>query len=475
MPIDTGARRISSRSIGITAAALCLASLALFWPGIAMYDTVAQYTQVLSHVYDDWHPPAMVRLWVLLTPLGAGAKPMIVLQLGTYWLGLGLIAGALARLGRSRSALAILVIGLLPPFLGWQGVVLKDAQLAGALLAAAGIVGWWRLAGRPVSGAMWIPVTLLLAYAVLVRANAMFIVVPLVVTLAPRPAHPVAKLAAGLIAIVAVLGVAPIVNHQLLKAQRSGVEATQALYDLAGIAARVPDSTTTGLTKAEAATVIARHCAKPFFWDPLGDDTHCGTTMARLRALPTATLYVTLASAALHHPIAYATHRFAHLNSTDRWLVPFRWPSAAPPTASEPNTLGLADPNAAARTWEGMTAGLVETPLGWPIAWIVVAITALATCLSRRRDATRDFATALLVSALALEASFAVLSIASDLRYHLWPMIATAMAVVLLADRTPPLRTLTIGGGALILVIFGGLAARATLPLPPQSYAGMLG
>ena len=474
MSIEPGVR-LTHRHIGITAAALCLASLALFWPGVAMYDTVAQYRQVLSGTYDDWHPPVMARTWAMLAPLGHGATPMLVLQLVTYWLGLGLIAGTLARLGRARSAIAILVIGLLPPFLGWQGVVLKDAQLAGALLAAVGIVGWWRLAGRPLPGAMWIPVTLLLAYAVLVRANAVFIVVPLVVTLAPRPAHPVAKLAAGLVAIVAILGVAPIVNHGLLKAQRSGVESTQALYDLAGIAARAPDSATTGLTQAEAATVIARHCAKPFFWDPLGDDTHCGRTMARLRALPTATLYVMLASAALHHPIAYATHRFAHLNSTDRWLVPFHWPSAAPPTASEPNTVGLADPNAAARAWEGMTAAIVETPLGWPIAWIVVAITALATCLSRRRDAVRDFATALLVSALALEASFAALSIASDLRYHLWPMIATAVAVVLLADRIPPRRTLTIGGGALILVIFGGLAARATLPLPPQSYAGMLG
>ena len=475
MPIDTGARSISSRSIGIMAAALCLASLALFWPGIAMYDTVAQYTQVLSHVYDDWHPPAMVRLWVLLAPLGAGAKPMLVLQLATYWLGLGLIAAALARTGRSRSAIAIIAVGLLPPFLGWQGVVLKDAQLTGALLAALGIVGWYRLDGRPVSRAALIPVTLLLVYAVLVRANAVFIVVPLMVALAPRPASLIAKTVTGLIAVVAVLGVAPIINHQVLGAQRSGVESTQALFDLAGIAARAPNSVTTGLTQTEAATVIARHCAKPFFWDPLGDDAHCGTTMARLRALPTAMLYVTLASAALHHPIAYATHRFAHLNSTDRWLVPFHWPSAAPPTASEPNTLGLADPNAAARAWEGLTAMIVETPLGWPIAWIVVAITALAACLSRRRDAARDFATALLVSALAFEASFAVLSIASDLRYHLWSMIATAVATVLLADRPPPLKILVAGTGALSLVVGGGIATRVRLPQPPQTYAGMLG
>lgn len=466
--------RATPRAVMAIAAALFTASLALFWPGIAMYDTVAQYGQVLSGRYDDWHPPAMARVWAILFPLGPGATPMLVLQLATYWLGLGLIAGVLGRTGRKRSAVAILAIGALPPFLGWQGVVLKDAQLVGALLAALGIVCWWRLATRPLPSATWLPISLLLAYAVLVRANAVFIVVPLVVTLVPRPAHPFAKLVTGLVAILVVLGVAPVVNHQLLHAQRSGVEATQALYDLAGIAARAPAGDTTGLTKTESAAIIGHHCAKPFFWDPLGDDTHCGTTMARLRSLPIATLYVTLATAALHHPIAYAAHRLAHLNSTDRWLVPFRWPSAAPPTASEPNTIGLANPSATARAWERLTASIVETPLGWPIAWIVVAITALTASISRSHDPSGRIATALLVSALALEASFAVLSIASDLRYHLWPMIATAVATALLADRAPPRRTLAVGASALLLVILSGVAARIVLPLPPQTYAGML-
>ena len=211
MPIEPAART-QQRYIAIAAAALCIASLALFWPGTAMYDTVAQYRQVLLGVYDDWHPPAMARVWALLAAFGPGATPMLVLQLVTYWLGLGLIAAALGRVGRSRSAVAILAIGLLPPFLGWQGVVLKDAQLAGALLAAVGIIGWWRLARRPLPGATLVPVALLLAYAVLIRANAVFIVVPLLVTLAPRPIHPVAKLATGLLAVVLVLGVAPVVN-----------------------------------------------------------------------------------------------------------------------------------------------------------------------------------------------------------------------------------------------------------------------
>ena len=73
------------------------------------------------------------------------------------------------------------------------------------------------------------------------------------------------------------------VVHAALR--RAGVS-EQALYDLAGIAARVPDGTAIALTPAEADAVIARHCASPYFWDPLGDDAHCGETMARLRSLP---------------------------------------------------------------------------------------------------------------------------------------------------------------------------------------------
>lgn len=467
--------RTSPRWIIGTAAALFIASLAIFWPGVAMYDTVAQYGQVLSGAYEDWHPPAMARLWAVIARLGPGAVPMLVLQLATYWTGFGLLAATLARTTRPRAAIAILVVGVLPPFLGWQGVVLKDAQLAGALLAAIGTIGWWRLRGLPIPRPAWIPIALLVAYAVLVRANAVFAAVPLAVMLAPRPARPVTKIATAILATLLVLSAAPIVNHRLLGAQASGVERTQALYDLAGIATRVPDGAAIGLTNAEARTVIARHCASPYFWDPLGDDAHCGVTMDRLRALPVGTLYTTLATSALHHPIAYAAHRFAHLNSTDRWLVPLKWPGAAPPAISEPNTLGLASPGAPARRWQALTAVAIETPLGWPIAWIVAAITALAVCTKRRRDAARDMAAALLVSALALEASFAVLSIASDLRYHLWPMIATALAIVLLADRPPPRRIIQAGAALLLVVIGTGIAARATLPRPPQTYIGMLG
>ncbi len=460
--------------LAAAAALLFAASLAAAWPGVAMYDTVAQYAQVRAGAYDDWHPPAMARVWALLAPLGPGAAPMLVLQLATYWTGFGLVAAALGSAAARRRAIAMLCIGTLPPFLGWQIVVLKDAQLVGALLAATGLVAWWRLRGHRVPPVAVAGVAVLLGYALLVRANAVFAVVPLVVMLVPL--RPRVRIAVGLVAVLTVLAAAPVVNHRLLRAAPSGVERTQALYDLAGIAARVPAKTHIGLTPAEARAVIARHCATPFFWDPLGDDAHCGRVMGRLRALPVGRLYGLLADAALHHPVAYAAHRLHHWNSTERWLVPLDWPSAAPPAEPEPNALGLGRVGAVARGWQAATRVVIETPLGWPIAWVVAALVALAVAAGRPQGPARDLARALLVSALALEASFGVLSIASDLRYHLWPMIATALAIVLLTDgRAMPRGAARAGAIALAIVIGGGIVARVALPVSPQTYRGMLG
>ncbi|WP_447415080.1 hypothetical protein, partial [Clostridium perfringens] len=72
-----------------------------------------------------------------------------------------------------------------------------------------------------------------------------------------------------------------------------------------------------------------------------------------------------------------------------------------------------------------------DLPPGWPVVWIVVALAGLVPAL-RRDDGAGRLAAALFVSALALEGSFAMLSIASDLRYHLWSMVATAIGCVLL-------------------------------------------
>ena len=112
----------------------------------------------------------------------------------------------------------MLAVGLVPPWLGWQVSVLKDAQMMAATLAAVGLVGWWRLRERAVPGWAWLPVVLLLGYAALVRANAIFAIAPLVAFLLAERWRRRIALTMGL--TLATLALAPVVNHRDRKSTR---------------------------------------------------------------------------------------------------------------------------------------------------------------------------------------------------------------------------------------------------------------
>lgn len=440
-----------------------------------MYDTVAQYGQVRGAPIDDWHPPIMVRLWQLLHPLGPGTAPIFGLQTALYGFGFALIAGALVESGRRRAALAAAVLALSPLLLGWQMVVLKDAQMIGALVAAFGIVAHYRLTGRSIPVAAGAVAALLVAYATLVRANAFFVTVPLTALLLPTRKRLLMSAAVAAAGAAIILIVTPLINHDLLGAEPSDVAKSQPLFDLAAIAIASPASPGP-FTPSEIAEIRARHCVKAFFWDPLGDPTGCTSATERLTHKPAGWLYVQLARAAVAHPIAYARHRIAHWDSTERWLVAPGLPDAAPPVEAEPNDLGLETPQSPiAGTWQDMAAAEAATPLGWPIFWTILAAVLLPAAWRRRNDPSGSLALALVASALALEISFFAISIASDLRYHLWPMAASALALILLSDNPRLQRREWLAAGLVVaLVIGGGIVARATLPPAPDGYQAMI-
>lgn len=439
-----------------------------------MYDTVVQYGEVLGGDIDDWHPPATVRLWQLLHPLGPGTTPMFVLQAGLYALGFGLIVAALVRAGRLWSALAAALVAVSPLLLGWQMVVLKDAQMLGALVAAVGIVLYFRIAARPVPVVAALVAAVLIAYATVVRANAAFATVALAVLLLPHPRSMVARAMLIVSGILVVVAVTPSINHRLFGAQPSGVAKTQPMFDLAAIAAMTRSPAP--FTPAERALIVRRHCVKAFFWDPLGDPLACGSATQRLWAESESTLYARLGEAAAAHPLAYAAHRLSHWNSTERWLVPPGLIDARPPEEAEPNDAGLTTPaSAIVPVWQHAAGIEAETPLGWPIFWTAVALLLVAPAWKRRGEAAGGAAFALIVSALMLEASFLFVSISSDLRYHLWPMAAAPLALLLLSDVLRPRRAQWLAAvGALSLVSLGGIVARAVLPVAPHSYEEMV-
>ncbi len=447
----------------------------LFWPGVAMHDTVVQYGELLKGEIDDWHPPVMVRLWQLVHPLGAATAPIFVIQVGLYAAGFSLIIASLVGNGRWRAGLAVLAIAISPLLLGWQMVVLKDAQMLGALIAAFAIVAHYRLFGREIPPVAAIIISILLAYATLVRANAVFATAPLIALILPRPRSLILRGSLALGVIAAVLALTPFIDHRLFGASASGIAKSQPLFVLAAIAKGSPGSPGP-FTSSERNQIVERHCVKDFFWDPLGEPSACGPITRRVKAKSEAELYAELAGTVATHPLVYALHRMRHWNSTERWLVAPNLPDTAPPIEAEPNELGLKTPaNALAASWQDAAAVEAATPIGWPIVWTSLGLFLLPFAWKGRDDRAGGLSFALLVSALMLEASFFFISIASDLRYHLWSITAFALALVLLGSDVRPTRGVRAGAGAaLLFIIICGLVARTSLPRAPDSYWEMI-
>lgn len=453
--------------------------LLLFWPGVVTFDGVIQYRQALAGRYDDWHPPVMAALWHALLRLGlAGGGPMFALGVGLFWGGLGLHAAALARAGGRRAAAAVLLIGLFPPLLGWMGCVLKDAQMIAALTAATGLVAAarpdeHRLGGRRLGWPARVAVAVLLGYAVLVRANAAFGVVPLALGLvgAHRPRRPATRAALTLAGIAGALLLGAVVNHRLLGAERSHVEGTLPLFDMAGIASIAGLPTLPHLAPGDWAVARAGRCYTPVGWDPLGQPARCGDLADTLvfdrdSALPTLTHdWIGLIAA---HPLAYGEHRLRHLAGA--WGLQALPPDAAlvAPDVSEPNPWRIgANGRGAARVTRAVATALTRTPFAAPAWWLAIVLGALWLLQPTSSGPARDLATALCWSALGMEAGLAAVGIAPDLRYHLWTPLAggLALAGAATAEVAPGRARRLVMGLAIAAAVIA--LARALLPVLP--------
>lgn len=465
-------RRRKAISALIVATLLTGITLAFFWPGVASYDSVVQYQQVLSGQYDDWHPPAMARLWAIFHGLAwHDQTPMFVLQVLLYWSGLALFAGALARRGQAIAALFVLLLGIWPPLLGWQIAVLKDAQMTGALAAATGLASWWRLDDRRLPPWAAALVLVLLGYATLVRFNAAFATVPLAFGLLGgwRWDRPLLQAMLVLAATGAVIGALTPINQRLLEAKPSGVERSLPLFDLAGIAHRAGPHAVPQVPARLWRRAEAKGCLTPILWDPIGDDKACGYIVDTLqRAAPDKTLRNVWLEAIATHPLAYAVHRIAHWNSEMRLWMPSTMPGTGPLAQSEPNTVGLASPDKRIGGFQKLGHTLASSTAGAPILWFTVALGVLF-CTWPARDGAGGVAVTLALSAIVTELAFGVVGVASDYRYHCWGMVAAGLALLAATGTRAAPRRVLLAALAVAIVAAVVTVARITLlpALPP--------
>ncbi|MES2095403.1 MAG: hypothetical protein V4459_01455 [Pseudomonadota bacterium] len=414
------------------------ATLAAYWPGFMTWDAIRQYGQAVSGDFDDWHPPAMEWVWRQLIAIHAGPAPMLVLQLILLWGGLAFLATWAVRERRGGLAIAIMACGLMPFSLALTGEVLKDCLMAGALMSAASVIAWRQsLPSKPLRIIMIVKAVALLVFASALRFNAFLAVVPLALALLPPAAWktPLRMGATALIVAALSLATMPVANR-LLGAKPSGVGLSLIIFDLGGIthfSGQNAFPPIADFDDSDDPAGIVSACYDPSKWDryawwgaapcDIGFD-NVQEAFERQHINPYSWWLKQIAA----HPIAYAEHRLAHFNINAR-LASRDATERAVQIDSPPNEWGYKlQPSPILSMIDGAAMWSANTPFGWPIAWMALALglLILSPALPSRRVIVP-----LALSALLYGLGYGVFSVASELRYHLWTMLAAAVAAVI--------------------------------------------
>ena len=386
--------QIKSTHIVLMAILLAVINFALRWPGEFNPDSIVQLNQAISGEFTDWHPPIMAFIWSGLLQIADAKIAILAFQIALHWLGIGLFAVILLKSNHKLAALIMLASGLTPIALMYTGVILKDTLLASFFLAAFGLASWNNIGFRTVG-------LLLGMIGMLTRANAVF-AIPSLLFLVFRYKRSLFK-SLLLIAVIA-LPLIPLsqwINHDVIGAERTGVERSLQLYDLAGISYFSGDSS---VLPVEIPNL--EECYTPLYWDTLGA-SRCGKPFTKLEGSITREWISGIAT----HPVSYLQHRLAHFNYEIFFLVPPIQQCVEAPEAHDcPRSL--------------LSDFISKNGLLWPVTWLVLGIVMLLSGLS-------EVPRALVLSGLLYGLAYILVGVASNFRYFYWTELSIQTALIL--------------------------------------------
>lgn len=441
------------------------AQIAAYWPGILQVDATLQYDQAVSGHLNDWHAPVMTWLWTCLLRIWPGPAPMLLLQAGLYWAGFALLIKWALRQQRVGLAYALLACALMPLSVARLGSILKDCMMAGSLVLAFGL---FAVQQQKSSLAIRLSAIGMVLFATAMRPNAFFATIPLLVALLPaawRLTWP-RLMAVSIVATLSLMLVTPVTN-KIVNARSSEAVLSLIIFDLAGITTNSGENAFPAMDLADPVEA-SRKCYTPRWWDTFGWWTQplCPINFHSVRAAferSHESPYHAWLHAIARHPLAYAEHRLVHFNLNIRFLSLRRitqpvWNASKTHYAEFQKT-----PNLLLSAFNFAASRNAESPFGWPVLAMAVAAGVLIVTKYLR---SRALVTPLALSALSYGLSYLPISVAADLRYHMWTTIAAAIAgVIALADINHerdaiPRRRLLLAALPVSIVLSLGILAR---------------
>ncbi|HEV1999589.1 MAG TPA: hypothetical protein VGQ97_03785 [Xanthobacteraceae bacterium] len=453
MPVTAEIRL--ARHLALAALAGAILNFIAFYPGILHHDAWAYFKAARDNDWTNWQPPLLGFLWIPLQKIYYGPQPMLVLFVAGYWTGFWLIARAMIAKGRSI-AIATFLAAFFPMALNFNGQLVKDVSMGICLMLAAGFAacllrGNIRRAAAPF---LW----LFLAAGAFMRANSLFALPPLIDLAGAGASRRWAG--RGLVqraVIVCLLSalVAPahlIADRYLFRVKDIAPISQLQVFDLGGISYFSGADAFQGFF-GPAFPAKNRTCYTPRFWDVYGWGG-CPEVYENLKPKFGLALSKLWLEGIAAHPLAYLTHRLAHINRFLQFACIDCKEMVFTGGQSTNQTEFTFAPTFLYRTIDAAAQAINDTPFGRPYVFLLVCLAWAWAALAIPNQATRQITLALALSGALYALGFGLVGIASDYRYVFWTMLCAAVTTPVVVARVLSRRDapLAYRAGPLVLI-----------------------
>ena len=438
-----------------------LVSLATFFPGFMSPDSLAQYRDSKTLIFNDWHPPIMSWLWSIFNLIFDGPEGLLIFNLLLLWAALYIWH---EHFRDRKYAWLILLIGFLPWVINFSGVLWKDVGMAFSLLllSAIGI--------SKVSPGRIFSLLVVLFYAINLRYNALFSVLPLLILITanwfPRLSTTKLLILPSCVLILTIIG-GGLFNNYAIDTIKTKPSNYMLVDDLSYLSLTAKKSLLPGIEFEDIQNCSAYEVDE----NKLVGKVFClRSHESFINHNPlNADLKNIWATEVFKQPLEYIGYRLAAFSYLLR--TPDDDPHYIWNPGIIPNQMGITQKkNGLTVSVEKLVRGTAQALpfLFKPYWWLWISSILLLITFATNQNASTRTIQALLVSSLLYILSYIPITPMADFRYIYWSVIATTLAGILLIVDRPTLRTsstkrkgflgLTAISISLFIFVFGKIA-----------------